>query len=166
MIVTKAVDTADPVLVEKIWSNSPEVSFIHPLRHEHGLDQVIQNVYVHLMGDTFSERKLSIKNVSIHTYGDTAWAEFDWDFAAKLRADGSPLASQGRESHIYRKEQGETHAHQTAVRNNDTGKLSRGPGPGSGEFQIQRRPDRDHQLQLPRAAGGPDSARDRQGRHQ
>ncbi len=75
----KAVDTADVMLVREIWSNSPDVSFIHPLGHE---------------------------DVSIHTYGDTAWAEFYWDFAAKFRKDGAPLATKGRETQIYHKEQG------------------------------------------------------------
>jgi ketosteroid isomerase-like protein len=102
----KAVDTADVELVGQIWSNSPDVSFIHPLGHEHGLDQVADHVFRHLMGETFSERKLSIKDVSIHAYGDTAWSEFYWDFAAKLRKDGSPVATKGRETQIYRKEQG------------------------------------------------------------
>lgn len=69
----KAVDTADVELVKHIWSNSPDVSFIHPLGHER--------------------------------YGDTAWSEFYWDFAAKLRKDGSPLVTHGRETQIYRKEQ-------------------------------------------------------------
>jgi ketosteroid isomerase-like protein len=102
----KAVDTADVTLVREIWSNSPDVSFIHPLGHEHGIDQVAENVFRHLMGDTFSERKLSTRDVSIHTYGDTAWAEFYWDFAAKFRKDGSALATKGRETQIYRKEEG------------------------------------------------------------
>jgi ketosteroid isomerase-like protein len=102
----KAVDNADVTIVRRIWSDSPDVSFIHPLGHEHGVDQVAQNVFRHLMGDTFSERKLSIKDVSIHTYGDSAWAEFYWDFAAKLRKDGSPVATRGRETQIYHKEQG------------------------------------------------------------
>ena len=102
----RAVDTADVTLVREIWSNSPDVSFIHPLGHEHGIDQVTENVFRHLMGETFSERRLRIRDVSIHTYGDTAWAEFYWDFAAKFRKDGSPLATKGRETQIYHKEQG------------------------------------------------------------
>jgi len=102
----KAVDTADVALVKRIWSNAPEVSFIHPLGHEHGLEQMAQNVFAHLMGETFSERKLSIKDVAIHTYGDTAWAEFYWDFAATLRSNGAPLATHGRETQIYHKEPG------------------------------------------------------------
>jgi len=114
----KAVDSADVTLVKQIWSSSPDVSFIHPLGHEHGLDQVAQNVFGHLMGDTFSERKLSIRDVSIHAYGDTAWAEFYWDFAAKFRKDGSPLATHGRETQIYRKEQGQwrlVHVHYSGM---------------------------------------------------
>jgi ketosteroid isomerase-like protein len=114
----RAVDTADVELVKRIWSNSPEVSFIHPLGHEHGLDQIAQNVFHHLMGDTFSERKLSVKDVSIHAYGDTAWAEFYWDFAAKLRQGGAPLITHGRETQIYHKEQGQwrlVHVHYSGM---------------------------------------------------
>lgn len=84
----KAFDTADLAIVKRIWSNSPDVSFIHPMGHERGFDQVSRNVFRKLMGETFSERKISIKDVSIHIYGDTAWAEFYWEFAAKFRKDG------------------------------------------------------------------------------
>jgi len=105
-LYAKAVDTADVELVRQIWSHSPDVSFIHPRGHEHGLDQVADHVFRQLMGETFSERKLSIRDVSIHAYGDTAWSEFYWDFAAKLRKNGSGVASKGRETQIYRKEQG------------------------------------------------------------
>jgi hypothetical protein len=55
------------------------------------------------MGDTFSERKLSVYDVSIHTYGNTARAEFYWDFTAKFRKDGSPLTTHGRETQLYQK---------------------------------------------------------------
>ena len=114
----KAVDTADLAIVKRIWSNSPDVSFIHPLGHERGFDQVSRNVFRTLMGETFSERKLNIKDVSIHIYGDTAWAEFYWDFAAKFRKDGSPLTTKGRETQIYRKEQGQwrlVHVHYSGM---------------------------------------------------
>ncbi len=102
----KSIDEADTTLASQIWSDSQEVSFIHPLGHEHGLEEIKQNVYRHLMGDTFSERKLSIHDISAHVYGDTAWAEFYWDFAAKFRKDGSPITTHGRETQVYRKEQG------------------------------------------------------------
>ncbi len=86
--------------------DSPDVSFIHPLGHEHGFEQIKQNVYTRLMGETFSERKLSVHDVSIHVFGDAARAEFYWDFAAKFRKDGSPLTTHGRETQLYQREQG------------------------------------------------------------
>jgi len=32
-------------------------------------------------------------------------AEFYWDFVAKLRKDGSPITTHGRETQVYRKMQ-------------------------------------------------------------
>jgi len=102
----KSVEGADTALAAEVWLDSPDVSFIHPLGHEHGFEQIKQNVYQHLMGETFSERKLSFHDVSVHVYGDTARAEFYWDFAAKFRKDGSSLATHGRETQLYQKENG------------------------------------------------------------
>jgi ketosteroid isomerase-like protein len=114
----KSIDTADTALASQIWSSSPDVSFIHPLGHEHGLEEVKQNVYERMMGDTFSERKLKIRDVSLHIYRDTAWAEFYWVFEAKLRKDGSPLTTKGRETQVYHKEGGEwrlVHVHYSGM---------------------------------------------------
>jgi len=102
----KSVEAADTVLAAEVWLDSPDVSFIHPLGHEHGFEQIKQNVYTRLMGAIFSERELNVHDVSVHVYGDAAWAEFYWDFAAKFRKDGSPLATHGRETQLYRREQG------------------------------------------------------------
>ena len=96
----RSIDAADTTLAAEVWLDSPDVSFIHPLGHEHGFEQIKQNVYTRLMGDTFSERKLSVHDVSIHIFGDAARAEFYWDFAAKFRKDGSPLTTHGRESQL------------------------------------------------------------------
>src|SRR5467141_1737973 len=102
----KSVDAADTTLAAQVWLDSPDVSFIHPLGHERGFEQIKQHVYTRLMGETFSERKLSVHDVSIHTYGKAAWAEFYWDFAAKFRKDGSPITTHGRETQLYQREQG------------------------------------------------------------
>jgi len=99
----KSVDAADTHLAATIWASTPDVSFIHPRGHERGWNAVKTNIYEQAMGQTFSERKLTVRDVSIHSYGETAWAEFYWDFAAKLRKDGSPVATHGRESQVYRK---------------------------------------------------------------
>jgi ketosteroid isomerase-like protein len=100
---TKSVSAADTTLAATILAQTPDVSFIHPMGHEHGWEAIKVNVYEQLMGQTFSERKLLVKDLTIHCYGDTAWAEFYWDFAAKLRKDGTPLTTHGRETQIYRK---------------------------------------------------------------
>ena len=102
----KSVDGADTTLAGEIWSKSPDVSFIHPRGYERGWEQVKRNVYEKLMGETFSERKLTPRDVVVHVYGDAAWAEFNWDFVAKVRNGGSTLKTKGRETQIYRKTDG------------------------------------------------------------
>jgi Xaa-Pro aminopeptidase len=99
----KSVSDADADLASQIWWNSPEASFIYPLGHEHGFEQIKQNVYTRLMGGMFSERKLSVHDVAVEVLGDAAVADFYWDFTAKLRKDGSPVTTRGRETQVYRK---------------------------------------------------------------
>lgn len=99
----QSIDSADTKLAAQIWSTTEDVSFIHPRGHEHGWERVKRNVYEQLMGATFSERKLNIHDVAIHAYPEgVAWAEFYWNFEAKLRKDGQPLRTRGRETQIYR----------------------------------------------------------------
>ena len=100
----KSIDAADTGLASTVWADT-DVSFIHPRGHERGWD-AIKAFYEQTMGQTFSERKLTVKDVAIHADGTSAWAEFDWDFAAKLRTDGSPVATHGRETQVYRKVNG------------------------------------------------------------
>jgi len=99
----KSVSDADTDLASQIWWDSPEASFIHPSGHEHGFEQIKENVYKRLMAGMFSERKLSFHDVAVQVLGDSAVTEFYWDFAAKLRKDGSPVATHGRETQVYRK---------------------------------------------------------------
>jgi len=98
---TTSIDKADTELASQVWLDSPDVTFIHPVGHEHGFEQIKQNVYRRLMGETFSERKLTVHDVSVHVYHDAAWAEFYWDFVAKFRKDGSLVTTHGRETQIY-----------------------------------------------------------------
>ncbi|HKW63953.1 MAG TPA: aminopeptidase P N-terminal domain-containing protein [Candidatus Acidoferrum sp.] len=99
----KSIDAADTNLASQIWWDSPEASFIHPLGHEHGFEQIKENVYKRLMGGMFSERKLSPHDIAVQVLGDTALAEFYWDFNAKMRKDGSAITTHGRETQVYRK---------------------------------------------------------------
>ena len=99
----KSIDAADTNLAAQVWWDSPEASFIHPLGHERGFEQIKENVYQRLMGGMFSERRLSPRDVTVQMLGDAAVAEFYWDFAAKLRKDGSPVTTHGRETQVYRR---------------------------------------------------------------
>jgi len=122
---TTSVDKADTELASQVWLDSPDVSFIHPLGHEHGFEQIKQNVYKRLMGDTFSERKLTAHDISVHVYREAAWAEFYWDFEAKYRKDGSPLTTHGRETQVYLKIQGRwrlVHVHYSGMPVTEKGK--------------------------------------------
>jgi hypothetical protein len=46
------VDTADIKLAAQIWDTSPDVSFIHPLGHAHGWDEV-KGFFSDIMGECF-----------------------------------------------------------------------------------------------------------------
>jgi len=113
-----SIDTADTAIAEQIWSKAPEVSFIHPRGEEHGLTEIETDVYRNLMGATFSKRKLSPRDITVHVYGDTAWSEFQWDFVATVRKDGSAFESEGRETQVYHRENGQwriVHVHYSGV---------------------------------------------------
>jgi ketosteroid isomerase-like protein len=66
---------------------------------------VRNGLYINFLQKMFSERRLTPSDVSVQVVGDTAWAVFDWSFAAKL-ADGTPYASKGWESHVYERVDG------------------------------------------------------------
>lgn len=99
----QSVDDADPKLGARVWLTTPDVSFINPLGHERGWDQIADVIYAKLMGETFVKRTLkNVSDVTIHLYGDAAVVEFDWDFVAILRSDGKTVVhTTGRESQFY-----------------------------------------------------------------
>jgi len=102
----KSIDDLDLALAAQVWLDSPEVSFIHPLGHDHGFAQIKQDIYEKLMGGLFSERHLSPHDIVVHLYGDSAVVEFYWDFNAKMKKDGAAVTTHGRETQIYERQQG------------------------------------------------------------
>ncbi len=96
----KSIDEASTTLAAEVWSQSSEVSFIHPRGNEHGWEE-IKNFWVQAMGETFSERKIDIFDVTINVYDRTAVAVFNWHFAATFRKDGSPWEAYGRETDVF-----------------------------------------------------------------
>jgi len=97
-----AADAADVDLAAQVWDTSADVSFIHPLGYAHGWDEV-KSFYTNIMGGMFSQRKLTPRDIKVHVYGDSAWSEFNWHFAATQKKDGAQVQSEGRETQIYRK---------------------------------------------------------------
>ena len=99
------INGADTTAAERIFD--PNVTFIHPRGEERRRDQLIANFVQGLMAATFSERTLIPNSVSAHVSGDSAWAEFSWDFNAKVRKDGSAFRSKGRETQVFRRDSGQ-----------------------------------------------------------
>src|SRR5579871_748849 len=101
---TTAIDKADIDLASQIWRTSPDVSFIHPMGHAHGWEEV-KGIY-RFFGSSLSERKLTARDIAVHVHGDSAWAEFYWHFTAKQVSDGAAVQTDGRETQIYEKTEG------------------------------------------------------------
>lgn len=92
----------DPAYPELVWATSPESTFIHPRGHEFGWETIRDRFYVKTMAGMFSERELKVVGEPvIQIHGDAAVVEFDWEFIATMRKDGSKRNSTGRESQVY-----------------------------------------------------------------
>jgi len=102
----KSIDDLDLDLAAQVWWDSPEVSFIHPLGHDHGFAEIKQDIYQKIMGGLFSERHLSPHDIVVHLYGDSAVVEFYWDFNATMKKDGTAVTTHGRETQVYERQQG------------------------------------------------------------
>ena len=101
----QAVNELDLDLAEEIWSQAPGVSFIQPRGHQRGWPDIRQNFYLGAMGG-LPTRHLTLGEYEIHPLtDDAAWAEFHWTFEASL-PDGTPINTAGRETQIYRRENG------------------------------------------------------------
>lgn len=114
----ESIDQASAALAARVWWDSSQVSFINPVGWEHGFAQIKKVVYENLMGRNFARRKLTVHGVAIHVHGDSAWAEFDWDFHAVLRRTGLAVTTHGRETQIYWKIHGDwrlVHVHYSSL---------------------------------------------------
>jgi ketosteroid isomerase-like protein len=98
----KAADEADPTLASRVWCDSSEDSLINSIGRWHGVEQIM-GFYRHDMGEMYSVRDLEVSEVSVQVYSDAAWAEFNWNFSAKRRKEGSSVSFRGMETQIYRK---------------------------------------------------------------
>jgi ketosteroid isomerase-like protein len=98
------LDAADIDRASHVWRTSADVSLIHPAGHAHGWTEV-EEVY-RFFGSTFSERRLRVRDVSVHIEGEAAWTEFYWHFVGKQRNDGATVQTDGRETQVYLRRDG------------------------------------------------------------
>ena len=98
---TKALDTGDLGLAARVWWDTTDVSAITPMGHSHGWEEV-KGMY-QFFADNFTDRHLQARDIAVHLMGDTAWAEYNWHFDAKIKANGMEIHSEGRESEVFRK---------------------------------------------------------------
>jgi hypothetical protein len=99
---TESINGADTVLGSKLFGHTKEVTFIHPLGHARGWDEINKTIYT-FFRDTFSSRELKAFNEHVSIYDNTAWVEFYWTFDAKFKKEDTPFQSRGRETQIWRK---------------------------------------------------------------
>ncbi len=109
----------DISVAESLWLTTPEATFIHPRGHEHGWDSIRANFYQGVMADNFSKRSLNIEGrPAIFMYGNVAVVEFNWDFTATRRSDGTIRNTKGRETQILVRNNGKewrlAHVHYSA----------------------------------------------------
>jgi|SRR5579871_2313837 len=102
----KVVDTTDVNELAQLFSHADDVTFIYPLGGERGFDAIEKHVFEDVMRGMFDHRDLRIGPAEIHVDGKAAWAEYHWVFHATARKDGSAVTISGRETQIYRKENG------------------------------------------------------------
>ena len=76
----QSIDNAEDLsLAEKVWETDSSVSMIFPLGQAQGWDNVRESFAI---------------------------VEFDWEFHARKREDGSSVNTKGRESQVYEKKDG------------------------------------------------------------
>jgi ketosteroid isomerase-like protein len=96
------VGDLDMERISRVWSTTPEVSFIQPRGEQHGWGEISQVFYGQVMGQNFTRRELQIEGEpEIAFYGDSAVVLFDWVFDATRADTGEAIQTRGRETQVY-----------------------------------------------------------------
>lgn len=104
----QSIDNAEDLsLAEKVWETDSSVSMIFPLGQAQGWDNVRDTFYKKVMVGRFDKRELTVVGTPrIIVRERFAIVEFDWEFHARKREDGSEITTRGRESQVYEKKDG------------------------------------------------------------
>jgi uncharacterized protein (TIGR02246 family) len=97
----QAVNSADENLLREVWAQPENVSYVNPMQRLRSWAE-LQGFWQGFLKNNFTQRQLTLKDVSIQTSGDVAWAVFDWEFNA-TQTDGKPFRSHGWETQVYQR---------------------------------------------------------------
>ena len=101
----------------QVWLTTPEASFISPMGHAHGWEE-LKKVY-DFFETGYTDRKLTAHDITVDLHGDSAYVEFYWHYTAKQKSDGKDVQTDGRESQMYRRGEGGrwalVHAHYSGM---------------------------------------------------
>ncbi|OUO92826.1 nuclear transport factor 2 family protein [Cloacibacillus sp. An23] len=103
----RSVEECDVELARGLWDSSGRVSFIHPNGYERSFEEVAEHFYKGTMERLCTKRELVVRNIACRMCSEAAFAEFEWDFYATARADGSEMHTEGRESQFLVLKDGE-----------------------------------------------------------
>ena len=113
----KTINDGDVDLARQIWANEGVVTFIGPQGHFKGVEQICERIVMSFKNN-FIKRDLKKEDLTIIVEGNSAWAEFTWQFDA-VRSDGRDHNARGRETQIFRKVRGKwklVHIHYSSIR--------------------------------------------------
>ncbi|RXM38100.1 hypothetical protein BOQ62_18730 [Chryseobacterium sp. CH21] len=108
---TQSVNEGDvhPEIIDELWEHSPEVSNINIRGHQKGFEEIKKNFYAPIF-EVLKDRNLRMitdeREPAVYIFDNTAVVEFYWKLNAKLKAGDKPVDMAGRETHVYRKEDG------------------------------------------------------------
>src|SRR5438128_1428789 len=77
---TQALDAGDMGIASQVWLTTPEASFISPMGHSHGWEEV-KKVY-DFFNASFTDRNLTVRDISVDVHGNSAYVEFYWHYSA------------------------------------------------------------------------------------
>ncbi|WP_448044291.1 hypothetical protein [Bradyrhizobium liaoningense] len=101
-VYLQSIDAADADMATKVWSTTPQVSFIHPLGHERGWDQIKTNFYGKVLEGRLKDRHLKlVGDPAIHVCGKSAIVEFYWELRRHYKGKRRACARRWQETRVY-----------------------------------------------------------------
>lgn len=97
----QAVKSADENLLREVWAQPENVSYVNPMQRLRSWGE-LQGFWQGFLKNSFTQRELTLNNVTIQASGDVAWVVFDWEFSG-TQTDGKPSRSRGWETQVYQR---------------------------------------------------------------